>query len=297
MSAIIFINGRATMPRKLANLDLDLVRTFVTIASLGGFTRAAARLGRQQSTISLQVQRLEVMLGLKLLTRTPRTLALTPDGERFLQSARQLLDLNDEIIASAQEPDMRGVVRLGAPEDFATRHLPDVLSRFAQAYPAVSLEVTCDLTLNLLKRFRSGDFDLALIKRERSLDVSGVRVWREPLVWMAGDRDFWSVSAPLPLVVSPAPCVYRQRAIEALDRLKRPWRVAYTCGSLAGSLAAVRAGLGVTVLPKGMAPPDLRVIEGKWLPNLKDTEIALLQADTLSHAAGRLKEHVIRSLS
>jgi DNA-binding transcriptional LysR family regulator len=237
------------------------------------------------------------MLGLKLLTRTPRTLALTPDGERFLQSARRLLDLNDEIIASAQEPDMRGVVRLGAPEDFATRHLPDVLSRFAQAYPAVSLEVTCDLTLNLLKRFRSGDFDLALIKRERSLDVSGVRVWREPLVWTAGDRDFWSVSAPLPLVVSPAPCVYRQRAIEALDRLKRPWRVAYTCGSLAGSLAAVRAGLGVTVLPKGMAPPDLRVIEGKWLPNLKDTEIALLQADTLSPAAGRLKEHVIRSLS
>ena len=284
------------MPRRLANLDLDLVRTFATIAALGSFTRAASRLGRQQSTISLQVQRLEETLGLKLLTRTPRSVALTSDGESFLQSARRILDLNDEIIARAQEPDMRGVVRLGTPEDFATRHLPDVLSRFAQAYPAVSLEVTCDLTLNLLKRFRAGDFDLALVKRERSLEMSGVRVWREPLVWAAGDRDFWVGSAPLPLVVSPAPCVYRQRATDALDRAHRDWRVAYTCGSLAGSLAAVKAGLGVTVLPKGMVPSDLRVIDGNPLPKLRDTEVALLQGEALSPAAGRLRDHMIRSL-
>ena len=160
----------------------------------------------------------------------------------------------------------------------------------------MSLEVTCDLTLNLLKRFRAGDFDLALVKRERSLEMSGVRVWREPLVWAAGDRDFWLGSAPLPLVVSPAPCVYRQRATDALDRAHRDWRVAYTCGSLAGSLAAVKAGLGVTVLPKGMVPSDLRVIDGNPLPKLRDTEIALLQGEALSPVAGRLRDHMIRSL-
>ena len=284
------------MPRKLANLDLDLVRTFVTIASLRSFTLAASRLGRQQSTISLQVQRLEETLGVKLLARTPRSVALTSEGESFLRSARRILDLNDEIIARAQEPEMHGVVRVGTPEDFATWRLPDVLSRFAQAYPAVSLEVTCDLTLNLLERFHAGDFDIALIKRERALDVSGVRVWREPLVWVTGDRDFWVGSGPLPLVVSPSPCVYRQRAIDALDRARREWRISYTCGSLAGSLAAVKAGLGITVLPKGMVPSELRAIDGKPLPNLKDTEIALLEAGELSAAAGRLKEHIIRSL-
>ena len=284
------------MPRKLANLDLDLVRTFAIIADLGSFTLAASRLGRQQSTISLQVQRLEETLGVKILVRTPRSVALTSEGETFLRSARRILDLNDEIISRAQEPEMHGVVRLGTPEDFATRHLPDVLSRFAQAYPAVSLEVTCDLTLNLLERFNSGDFDLALIKRERSLEVSGVRVWREPLVWVTGHRDFWVGSGPLPLVVSPSPCVYRRRAIDALDRAHREWRITYTCGSLAGSLAAVKAGLGITVLPKGMVPSDLRVIAGKPLPSLRDTEIALLQTDNLSAAAGRLKEHIVRSL-
>jgi DNA-binding transcriptional LysR family regulator len=115
----------------------------------------------------------------------------------------------------------------GTPEDFATRHLPDVLARFTQAYPAVALEVTCDLTLNLLERFRKGAFDLTLIKRERSaMPSGGIRVWREPLVWVMSERDFPSAEAPIPLVVSPAPCVYRKRATEALDRARRFWRVA-----------------------------------------------------------------------
>ena len=284
------------MPRPLTNLDLDLVRTFVTIASVGNFTRAAETLRRQQSTISLQVQRLEDALGQKLINRTPRSVRLTSEGEMFLGHARRVLDLNDEVVARVNEPHMQGVVRLGTPEDFATRHLPSVLARFAQAYPAVALEVTCDLTLNLLDRFRKGAFDVALIKRERISDAGGIRVWREPLVWVRADRDFWASEGQLPLVVSPAPCVYRKRATEALDRARRPWRIAYTCGSLAGSLAAVKAGLGMTVLPKDMVPPDLHIIDGKPLPDLKDTEIALLQRERLSLPAGRLRDHIIGSL-
>ena len=285
------------MPKTLTNLDLDLVRTFTTIAATGNFTRAAETLRRQQSTISLQIQRLEAALGQKLIERTPRAVRLTSEGDTFLGYARRLLDLNDEVVARVSEPRMHGVVRLGTPEDFATRHLPEVLARFTQAYPAVALEVTCDLTLNLLERFRKGAFDLTLIKRERlARDSGGIRVWREPLVWVIADRDLRFVEGPLPLVVSPKPCVYRKRATEALDRVHRAWRIAYTCGSLAGSLAAVKAGLGVTVLPKDMVPPDLHVIDGKPLPDLKDTEIALLHRERLSVPARRLMEHVIKSL-
>jgi DNA-binding transcriptional LysR family regulator len=285
------------MPRALQNLDLDLVRTFAAIAQSGSFTRAAEAMRRQQSTISLQVKRLEDQLGRKLLDRNPHAVKLTAEGETFLAYARKLLDLNDEVVARVNEPAMRGTVRLGTPEDFATRHLPSVLARFAQAYPSVALEVNCDLTLHLLDRFRKGAFDLALVKRERATDSAGIRVWREPLVWVRGERDFWSSKDPLPLVVSPPPCVYRKRATEALDRARKPWRVAYTCGSLAGSLAAVRAGLGMTVLPKEMVPSDLHILDGKPLPDLKDTEIALLQAERLSVPAERLKEHIVRCLS
>ncbi|RAI45762.1 LysR substrate-binding domain-containing protein [Rhodoplanes roseus] len=289
------------MPRSLLNLDLDLVRTFVAIASLGSFTRAAESLRRQQSTVSLQVQRLEDALGRKLLDRNPRNVRLTADGETFLAHSRRLLDVNDELVARVTEPALHGTVRLGTPEDFASRHLPEVLSRFAKAYPAVALEVTCDLTLHLIERFRRGGFDLALIKRERLAGSAlagpgGLRVWREPLVWVTAEADFALPEAALPLVVSPSPCVYRKRATEALDKARRPWRIAYTCGSLAGSLAAVRAGLGVAVLPKDMVPDDLHMIDGAPLPGLKDTEIALLQRDRLSLPAQRLKEHIVRSL-
>lgn len=286
----------AAMPRAPVNLDIDLIRTFVTIANLRSFTRAAAVLGRQQSTISLQIRRLEEIVGERLLHRSPQGVALTAEGESFLESARKMLDLNDEIVSRVQQPSMHGLVRLGAPEDFATCHLPNVLARFSQAYPHVALEVTCDLTMNLIERYKEGALDLALIKRERSIEVLGLRVWREPLVWVSGGLDIKTVS-PLPLAVSPRPCVYRKRATEALDRAKRPWRIAYTCGSLAGTIAAVKARLGITVLPKEMVPPDLEVIDGKPLPDLKDTEIALLEPQRLSAPAQRLKEHIVRSLS
>lgn len=285
------------MPRAITNLDLELVRTFVTIAGMGNFTRAGETLRRQQSTISLQIQRLEDALGQKLFERNPRSVRLTCEGRIFLGYATRLLDLNDDLVSRVTDPQMQGVVRMGTPENFATCHLTEPLARFVQAYPAVELDVTCDPTLNLLDRFRKKAFDLAFVRQERCADAGGIRVWREPLVWVTSDHAFLSIKGSVPLVASPAPCVFRKRAIEGLAKIGRSWRIAYTCGSLAGSLAAVKAGLGITVLPRNMAPVDLCVIDGRKFPKLRDTEIALLQAERLSIPAQRLKEHVIRSLA
>ncbi len=280
----------------LRNVDLDLLRCFVTISDAGGFTRASERLLRTQSTISLQLKRLEDGLGRRLFDRSPRLLRLTPDGETLLPDARALLAMHDAMIARLSEPAMEGVVRLGTPEDFATAHLPGVLARFAAAHPSVALEVTCDLTLNLMARFRAGEFDLVLVKREPMAEAAGMRVWREPLVWVAKGATATSDTTPLPLVVSPDPCVYRKRATDALDRASRSWRIAYTCGSLAGTLAAVKAGLGVAVLPKEMVPQGFVIIDGGLLPDLQDTEIALISAATSSLPVKRLATHIMRSL-
>jgi len=277
--------------------DLDLLRCFVTIAETGSFTRAGERLGRTQSTISLQVKRLEDMLGRAVFARTARSLRLTSEGERLLGPARQLLRLNDATLAELFEPDMVGRVRLGVPEDFATAHLPAVLAAFAKAHPLVELEVTCDLTLNLLDSFHAGSFDLVLVKREPSAPLEGVRVWREPLVWVARDPLAVSGLDTVPLVVSPEPCVYRKRATDALEAVGRKWRIAYTSTSLAGSLSAVNAGLGVTVLPREMVPPHLTaIVDDAELPPLYDTEIALIEAPGLSETAHRLAQHIVAAL-
>lgn len=282
----------------LTNIDPDLLRAFVTVVECGGFSPAAERLLRGQSAVSLQIKRLEDRLGVRLLDRNPRRVVLTSQGEMILDHARRILSLNDELVSRLREPELSGLVRLGAPEDFATSHLPTVLSRFARSHPKVALEVTCELTLEVLEHFKAGELDLALIKREPMGDQGGIRVWREPLVWVGADRGVADTADTLPLVVSPRPCVYRKRATDALDGHGRPWRIAYTCGSLAGNHAAVRARLGVTVLPKAMVPPDLTVLNDELLglPVLADTEIALIAAPQISAPAERLREYIIREL-
>lgn len=282
-------------------LDMELLRTLVLVAETGSFTRAGERLRRTQSTVSLQVKRLEDAVGAALFVRGARRVHPTPEGEMLLPYARQILRLNDEALARLGDGELTGTVRLGTPEDFATTHLPEVLARFARAHPRVALEVGCDLTLNLLDRFGAGEFDLVLVKREPQGPGGGVPVWREPLVWAARDAGVVAARADgeaLPLVVSPHPCVYRKRAMQALDAVGRAWRVAYTSPSLAGAQAAVKAGLGVTVLPRDMVPPGLRVLdEGDGLPALADTEIALLRAPAaVSPAAARLAGHIVGSL-
>ncbi len=167
---------------------------------------------------------------------------------------------------------------------------------FAKAHPLVSLEITCELTLKLIDGFRGGKFDLVLVKREPAGGRNGTRVWREALVWVGAEELTARKGQPIPLVLSPEPCVYRKRAIEALRKTRHKWRIAYTCASLSGAQAAVKAGLGITVLPKAMVPSGFHMIEAGALPALRDTEIALLANQPISKPAQRLREHVIASL-
>jgi DNA-binding transcriptional LysR family regulator len=288
------------MSTPLPPFDLDLLRTFVAIVDSGGFTRAAERVGRTQSTVSLQIKKLEDGLGRRVLAREPtRELLLTPDGEILLTYARQILRLSDEARSRLMQPEVAGTVRLGTPEDFATTHLPEVLARFARAHPRVTLDVNCDFTVNLLDGFSKGQYDLVLFKREPQGKGGGVGVWREVLVWAAAPRLVLAADEPLPLVLAPVPDVYRKRALASLDAIKRPWRIVYTSPSLNGLQAAVRAGLGVTILPREMVPPGLVVLgqAEHHLPPLPDTEIVLYRAPGgLSRAAELLAEHVVHSL-
>jgi DNA-binding transcriptional LysR family regulator len=209
-----------------------------------------------------------------------------------------MLQLASETCARLTEPDVGGTVRLGTPEDFATAHLPEVLWRFARAHPRVGLQVNCDFTANLLDGFSRGEYDLILCKREPQGAAGGTRVWREPLVWAASDRLLLEPGEPIPLVLAPYPDIYRKRALDALDAHGRSWRITYTSPSLAGVQAAVRAGLGITILPKELVAAGSHMAGPEHdLPDLADTEIALYRAPgALSEAAELLAEHIVRSL-
>ncbi len=293
------------MPFPLPPFDLDLLRSFAAILDNGGFTRAAERLGRTQSTVSLQIRKLETALGQRVFERRSGSggrIVPTPAGEALLAHARPILQLAEQARTALLAPDIEGRLRLGTPEDFATWHLPDILARFARAHPRIDLEVTCDFSVNLLDGFGRGLFDLILFKRDPqpAFGDRGTGIWREPLVWAASPRfQPLDEQAAIPLVLAPAPDIYRRRALAALDLAGRNWRVVLTSPSLAGQHAAVRAGLGVSVLPRGMTPPDLIVLDrdANRLPLLADAEIVLYTAPgQRTPAAERLAAHIVQSL-
>ncbi|QND48239.1 LysR family transcriptional regulator [Rhizobium lusitanum] len=257
-------------------LDLTQLRSFVAVEQMGSFTLAAERLGLGQSTVSQHIQRLETTLGRRLLARDTHRVVLTGDGEALLGHARQMLSIEGEVQQLFAGNSLRGSLRLGVSEDFVTSQLPDVLEEFVHSHPSVDLELTVALSGTLYEMQDNGDLDLVLAKR-RLGDVRGKLVYREPLVWLARDpQRIRAIVGPLPLIAFPAPSVTRAVALEALRRQQVPWRIVCTCGSLSGLTAAARAGMGVLVQPRSMAPAGLSEIAPGWLPALEDVEFVLV---------------------
>lgn len=276
-------------------VDTLQLKSFIAIAETGTFGQAATTVNRTQSALSLQIKKLEEQLGCELFDRTARKVSLTPQGEIFLGYAKRIIHLQWEAVSRLREPDIEGEIRFGTPEDFATHYLPGVLASFRQHHPRVQLNVACDLTLNLIDGFHRGEYDVILAKRDPQSVKGGTKVWRELLVWAAADD--YRIEEPLSLVLSPQPCIYRARALAALNRAKRSWHISFTSPSLAGTLAAVKAGLGITVLPEHMIPPGVHPIRTETkLPHLADAEIALMKKEELSKVAEMFAEHIVQSL-
>jgi DNA-binding transcriptional LysR family regulator len=265
-------------------LDLDLLRSFVSVVDAGGFTRAGERVHRTQSTVSQQIRRLEEALGRVLLHRTGRHATPTEEGERLLSYARRILALAEEARDVVARPGSDGVVRLGIPEDFAANRLTRLLSRFARSRPGLRLDVRCDLSVKLRSDLERGELDLALMKRDAG-ETGAVAVWPEDLHWVT------SRSHPLPLAVFPQGCLYRDRAIHSLEAAGRAWRIAYTSPNLAGVQAAVSAGLGVSILSAAAVLADHQILRAKdGFPAVGDTELALVAAPDASPATRRLAD-------
>ena len=277
------------------NIDTVTVHCFLAVAETGSFTRAGERVGRTQSAVSQQIAKLEGLLGKKLVERG-RVHSLTAAGETFLTYARQIHALHREALDRFREPELEGEVRFGLPEDFARVFLSDVPADFAHIHPRILLNIECDLTLNLYKRFRQNEFDLVLVKMNRPEDFPyGIDVWSETLEWV-GDPDLIDRAKPIPLVLAPQPCVYRARAVKALDTLGRKWRLVLSSPSYAGTIAAVKANMGITVLPRAMIPLGLDVIRKQLLPDLSDVHVSLLKRKLHDPVTNSLEDFVLKKL-
>ncbi|MEY2169297.1 MULTISPECIES: LysR substrate-binding domain-containing protein [unclassified Rhodanobacter] len=267
------------------NFDIDNLRSFATGIELGSFAQAAGRLNRSTSAVSAQLKKLEQQAGAPLLRKAGRGMALTEAGEVMLGYARRLLELNDEAAAAIRGAELEGRVRLGLQEDFGESLLPAVLGRFARAHPRLRIEARIARNAELLDGVNRGRLDLALAWEAGADSPHAERVGRWPMRWIAAagaaPSKLRQRGEPLPLAVLEAPCLLRNAAIEALDRAGIAWRIAFSSASLAGTWAAVSAGLGVSVrTPLGL-PNSVRALTAReaGLPALPMLGLALHRAE------------------
>lgn len=258
------------------DLELDLLRAFVAVAETGSFTAAADVVHRSQSAVSQKVLRLEEILGRRVFDRTSRTLGLTPDGERLLVAARQMLEFNDKLIREWREPPASGTLRLGVSEDFIPGQLPKLLARFSRLYPGVHIDLMTGLSCTLLEAYDADRLDAVIAKRSGS-HPRGRVIWREPLVWLASADYELDFTKPARLVMLAPPCSYREMMIAALDSVRREWNAACTASSLSGVQAAVAGGLGVTLLGRSFLQEGMQILRAPEIwPALPMTEVMVL---------------------
>lgn len=271
-------------------LDLTLLQAFTAVVDSGSFTLAARYLYRTQSAVSMQLAKLEELTGRPLLRRDNRKIQLTEEGEVLLGYARRMIRLNEDALVAMDQPFAEGHVRLGLPDDYAEFFLPDVLVRFAHAYPRVQLEVIGALSGALLDQVEAGKLDVALITRQPNRP-SGKVLRRERLVWAGSRQRQVHQESPLPLALFPEGCVFRAHALAALEAQGIPWRITYTSQSFAGGKLAVSNGLALTVMAQSMVPSEWRTF-GKEdnLPPLPEFEIALHRASGALPRAVKLLE-------
>jgi len=243
----------------MTDLDPGWLRSFAAIAQTGSVTRAAERVHRTQSAVSTQLQQLEATVGARLVERSTRALALTPEGERFLPHALQLLELQAQAHAAVRKRDDTAVLRVGFSEYFAPQRLAEMLALLRDAAPAARYELLWSGSAPLERLWAAGEVDLAVITS--AAPVAGAQLLRrEPLAWVAANAFAAAQRQPVPLVLLGPDCPVRAIALAAIARLGRPHHVQLTCSGSQAAVAAIRAGWGVGCLNQSAIPADLEVL-------------------------------------
>jgi DNA-binding transcriptional LysR family regulator len=259
-------------------LDTDQLRSFLAIVDTGSFTRAAERVHKTQSAVSMHMKRLEERLGRPLFDKQGRGVRLSEDGEKLVDYARKMLRIEAAAMAAVSHKGLSGHVRLGIPDDYADNFLPAILTRFTRQHPLVEISVVCDGSPQLDEQLRQGQLDIAVVTDcERIARVEILR--EEPLNWVAGPHGSPHTERPLPLALGRPTCVWRQGALDSLSAECIDWRLVLTSNNYAAIAPVVQAGLAITVLPKSAFRPWQRVLGlDEGLPRLPPCRIGFVTA-------------------
>ena len=277
------------------DLPISLLRTFMVVADTLNLTEAARLLHKAPSTVSMQLNRLEDLVANPLMERGQYGVRLTPAGNQLKDHAQQLLNLHDQIVGAFQNMDISGVVRIGTHDQYASGILAPILQEFILSYPEAQLEAFCDYRPDhLIDRLERGKLDLALVEMYADT-TGGERLRRDQLIWISAKDHFVHTQAVLPLVVFDEGCKQRKLGCEALEAAGIPYRIAFTSQSRTGLLAAVRAGIGIAIIPDNTLDNNDDLVVHWDLPELPQMDVTLFRAKKTNEATKRLAGIIVDS--
>ena len=280
------------------NLPTELLRSLITVSDLGGYTKAAKALNRSQPAISLQMRRLEELVGAKLVVSNGKGLKFTEAGIKLATYARQILHLNDDVMSQFRPRDVKGTIVVGLPTDYAVSFLQKAVADFANEHLETNLEIYCDLSENLLKSLHADQSNLVVSLVAEDQNHYLVNAWEEQPIWVAGKETKIDRNETIPLVGHFENCQYRKRMTKALKQCRRKWRVAYTSPDISGVQDAIESGFGVTALTRATITSKMRILEeAEGFPPLEKIRIGLFYKFARVSPAGRelankLIEHI-----
>ncbi len=280
------------------DLEIDLLRSMVAVAAHKNFTRAAQSVGRTQSAISLQIKRLEDIVGKRLFERSRHSVSITQTGEALLVYASRIISANDAALSHIKRPAASGLVRMGAPDDYATVLLPPILAALSREYPRIRFEVNCENSCDLLPMLESDQLDLVVAVHPQEA-VAGRLARHESLHWVASPEYVDDPDAPLSLALFPNGCVCRDVALSALKHVDRQWQITYSTRSIELIERAILAGPTVSVMEVSVIPEGLKILDGSLgFPRLPDVVISVHQRPNETEEHVQLAaDFVLRALS
>lgn len=271
--------------------DTVLLRSFVSVCDRGSFTKAAREVNLTQSAVSLHVKRLEEQIGSPLVLRSAGGIGLTEQGEILLSYARRILALNEEAERKLGR-DRSDQIRIGAPDYFDFPTLSSLLAEFTALYPAIRLQVELGIGPDISALLDNGKLDLAIVSHELG-EGDGTPLCRERRVWAGARSMQLTPKDPAPLALYPPHCRWRQLALDELDRVGRSWTVVIQSAGTAGIIAALDAGLGITIMPENGLPKTLRPLgSAEALPALPDFQFVLRRSHKSTPATDHLAEMI-----
>ena len=289
--------NKHTAPATVAALnaiDLDVLRTFLAIVETTSFTKAAERVGRTPSAVSMQIKKLEDLLGCSVFERHSRAVRLTAHGEMLLGYARRLTELSHEMMARFATPELEGTVRFGAPDDYGHKIMPTVLRRFAETHPNVRVNVVFDVSERLIERFHAGEIDVMIYTAQTDAAEAGARILlEEPLVWAGLAGGTAHLRRPMPVSMWDDCCAWRRRAVDAMAASGIEWRVAYKTAHTMAQRAAIEADLAVAPFPRSFLEPPLTELGAEdGLPSLGRYQIRMRMREEAGMCTQALGAHV-----